>query len=183
MLNKKSIELSLNFIVIIIISVVIFSFGILFIRNLSQGANEMSQLTLADLDQRISDLACEGSERVCISPDTKTISRKKFDVFGIKIVNVINDQNFDIIVSYPNPLGYKKDNTPIASPPLTFNPPPLKLNPAKRSVIIKKNEGKRIGIGVEVPANAVSGTYIFNVEIKTASGPYVTLQKFYVNVP
>lgn len=176
MLNKKSIELSLNFIVIILISVVIFSFGIFFIRSLSHEVTDLTQLTLEGIDQMISDLACDGSARVCISPVTKTIPRKKFGVFGIKIVNVINNQNFDVAVTSSSPLGYTRDNTPITSPPLT-------LNPAARALTIKKNEDKKIGIGIQVPANAVSGTYIFNVEIKNAGVPYVQVQKLYVDVP
>ena len=177
MLSKRAIELSMNFIVIIIITIIIFSFGILFIRNLSQNANDLTQLTLKDIDQRISDLSCDGSSRVCISPDTITIQKKKFDVFGIKIINAGNDANFIITVTYQSPLGYKKDASPITSPPLKLNPS------APRAVSIMKNDGKKIGIGVEVPANAVSGTYILDIDIRTSAGLYVPIQKLYVNVP
>ncbi len=177
MLNKKSIELSLNFLVVIILTLVIFGFGVLFISKLSKEVTDIRELTFKDLDEKISDLACDGSARVCIGTDRKTIQKKSYDIFGVKIVNVINDQNFEITVSYPNPLGYKKDNTPITNPPLILNPT------APRTVAIKKNEEAKIGIAVEVPANAISGTYIFNVQIKTASGLYVPIQKFYVEVP
>ena len=177
MLNKKSIELSLNFLVVIVLTLVIFGFGVWFISHLSKEATNIKEMTFKDLDEKISDLACEGSARVCIGIDRKTIQKKNYDVFGVKIVNVINDQNFEIMASYPNPLGYKKDNTPITSPPLVLNPE------APRTVAIKKNEEAKIGIAVEVPATAVSGTYIFNVQIKTASGLYVPIQKFYVEVP
>ena len=56
--------------------------------------------------------------------------------------------------------------------------------PETRSVFIDKNEEVAIGIGVQVPANAVSGTYIFNVDIFTQDGkPYSNVQKLYVDVP
>ena len=66
MLNKRGIELSLNFLVVLIISIVIFGFGVKFIYNLSSQATDLQQLTIGDLDERIGNLACEGSDRVCV---------------------------------------------------------------------------------------------------------------------
>lgn len=175
MFNKKSIELSLNFIVVIILTLVIFGFGIYFISTLSSQATNLAQLTWSDLDKRISDLACDGSARVCISPSEKEIRRKKYDVFGIKIVNVINDMNFEISVSQSPTAVDKSGNSMPAAP--------LNINPKVRTVEIKKNDEKQVGVGIEVPSSAKSGRYIFNAEIKTASGPYVKTQIFYVDVP
>ena len=178
MINKKAaIELSLNFIVILIISIVIFGFGIQFISKLSSQATELQDLTISDLDDRIGNLVCESSERVCVGIDRKTIKRTKFDVFGLKIVNILATQNFDIIVSRPSPPGYTKNNVGITSDNLIETP-------KSRSVVIEKNEEKNLGIGIQVPSSAEPGTYIFNVEIKTADGkPYSQIQKLYVDVP
>ena len=96
MLNKRAIELSLNFIIIIIISIVIFGFGVRFIYNLSSQANELRDLTFDDLDKKIGNLVCEGSERVCIGIDRKTIDKGKFDVFGAKILNILAAENFEV---------------------------------------------------------------------------------------
>ncbi len=133
---------------------------------------------ISDLDKYVGDLLCEGTDRVCLGIDRKTIKRTKFDVFGLKIVNILDSQNFDIIISRSTPSGYGKNKQEITSDNLIWTP---KL----RSVLIGKNEGKNIGIGVQVPADAVSGTYIFNVEVhKTSDGePYSQLQKLYVDVP
>lgn len=176
-MRKKAIELSLNFIVILIISIIIFGFGVRFISKLSSEATNLQQMTLSELDEKISNLVCEGSDRVCVSEERKIIQRTKIAYFGVKILNILDSQNFDISVSPSAPIGYKKDKTPITSPPLI-------INPASRSINIEKNEEKNLGIGVQVPANAVSGTYIFNVEIKTQDGkPYSQVQKLYVDVP
>ena len=177
MTNKKAIELSLNFIVILIISLVIFGFGINFISRLSSQATELQDLTINDLDERIGNLVCESSERVCIGIDRKTIKRSNFGVFGLKIVNILDTQNFDIVVSRPVPSGYTKNNAGISNDNLVWTP-------KSRSVVIEKNEEKNLGIGIQVPSNAEPGTYIFNVEIKTAGGkPYSQIQKLYVDVP
>lgn len=177
MLDKKAIELSLNFIVIIIISIILFGFGIKFISDLSSQATELQELTVGELDERIGNLVCEGSDRVCIGIDRKIIKRTKFDIFGLKIMNILDDQSFDIIISRPTPSGYKKNNEEIQSDSLLWNP-------KERSVFIEKNEEIDLGIGVEVPANITSGTYIFDINILTADGtPYSSTQKFYVDVP
>lgn len=177
MLYKKSIELSLNFIIILILSIIIFGLGVRFISKLSTQATELQEITTSELDERIGNLVCEGSDRVCIGIDRKTIRRTKFDVFGIKLINILEGQNFDIIVSRPSPSGYTKNKQPIDTDGLLWNP-------KSRSVFIEKNEEKILGIGIQVPANAVSGTYIFDVKIQAADGkPYSSTQKLYVDVP
>ena len=177
MLSKKAIELSVNFIVILIISIIIFGFGVRFIQKLSSQATELQEITTSELDERIGDLVCEGSDRVCVGIDRKTIRRTKFDVFGLKIVNILEGQSFDITVARPSPSGYTISNQPIESDDLLWNP-------KARSVFIEKNEEKNLGIGVQVPADIVSGAYIFDVRIQTADGkPYSNVQKLYVDVP
>lgn len=176
-MSKKAIELSLNFIVILIISIILFGFGVRFISKLSSQATELQELTISELDERIGNLICEGSERVCVGIDRKTIKRKQFDVFGLKIINILDSQEFIVTVLPSSPIGYKKDKSPISGQTLI-------INPQSRAVKIEKNEEKVLGVGVQVPANAVSGTYIFNVEIKQQDGkPYSAVQKLYVDVP
>lgn len=177
MLSKKAIELSLNFIVILIISLVVFGFGVNFISNLSSKATELQELTINELDDRIGDLICEGSERVCVGIDRKTIKRANFDIFGLKIINILDSQSFDIIITRPTPSGYTKNKAEIQSDNLIWNP-------KARSINLDKNEERTLGIGIQVPSNAVPGTYILNIEIKTADGkPYSPVQKLYVDVP
>ena len=177
MINKKAIELSLNFIVILIISIIIFGFGVRFISKLSSQATELQDLTIGELDDRIGNLVCEGSDRVCIGIDRKTIKRTKFDVFGVKIVNILDSQHFIVAVSRPTPSGYTKNKAEIPNDDLVWNP-------KERDIPIDKNEEKNIGIGIQVPADAVSGTYIFDVKIQTSDGkPYSNVQKVYVDVP
>lgn len=179
MLKKGAIELSVNFLVIIIISIVIFGFGVYFISTLSSKATDLTRMTTTELDQKIADLVCEGYDRVCIGTEKKTIAKKNFDVFGIRIFNVMPTQDFDITVTPPvDKLGIRYDKTPI---PLTSSQ--LIVNPGSRSVNIGQNEERNIGIGVQVPPNAVPGIYILNVEIKIGSNQYVPIQKLYIEVP
>ena len=178
MLGKKAaIELSLNFIVVLIISIILFGFGVRFISKISSEAIDITKITEKELDERIGDLICEGSDRVCIGTDRKTIKRAQFDVFGVNMLNILDSQLFTVTVSRPAPPGYTRNRQAIQSDSLAWNP-------KARDIFIEKNEGKNLGIGIQVPANAVSGTYIFNVEIKSADGKlYSNVQKMYVDVP
>ena len=95
-MNKKGIELSVNFLVTIIIALVIFGFGVKFVYNLASGASEMESLTTDDLDERIGDLLCESADKVCIGVNRKVIPRGEFDVFGIKVINVVEKIDFKV---------------------------------------------------------------------------------------
>ncbi len=188
MLGKKAaIELSLNFIVVLVLSIIIFGFGVTFISRLSSQAIDIKDMTMGELDGRIGKLVCEGSDRVCIGIDRKTIQRTEFGVFGLNIVNILDPPQgetqviFEIKVSPSSPMGYKKDKQ-LIQPSGSFKG--LVVNPVAREIVMEKNEERTISIGIQAPSNAILGTYIFNVEIKTADGkPYSNVQKLYVDVP
>lgn len=185
MFYKKGIELSMNFLVILIISLVIFGFGIYFISQLSSQATGLADITLGELDKKIGDLICEGSVRVCIGIERQVIKKGKLGVFGLKILNLDDSQEFEVSVTPSNPVGYDSNSKAIL---ITGNfkglsiVPSIYTNPG-RAVLIDKNEEETMGIGIEVPKQAPPGTYIFNVNIKDSSGnDYSKTQKIYVEV-
>jgi len=181
--NKKSLELSLNFIIIMIISIVIFSLGIKFIYNLTSEATNLQDLSIYELDKQIGSLVCESAERVCIGVDRKTIQKSKYDIFGVKIFNVLDNENFEITIKHPDPpsaIGYDKRNNPISGPYLAIHPGGY---PGRRIETINKNKEANLAFGVEVPKDAVPGTYILNVDIKNGGELYSSLLKIYVDVP
>ena len=120
----------------------------------------------------IANVACGGYERVCISPEKKEIQRGKFGVFGIKIFNIKNTGNFEIIITPSTALD--KNGVAITNS--------LTTKPQSRQLIINQNEEKTVGIGIGVPSNAISGTYAFDVKINN-NGQYVPIQILIVDVP
>ena len=176
---KKGIELSINFLVTVIIALAIFGFGIRFIYNLAGEATDMERMTTEQLDRSIGELLCESSERVCIGIDKKAIQKGDFDVFGIKIVNIENGRNFELDV---HPTGFTKNNQQVA--PIGLDKIHVKYNP---SFFIERNGEKNAGVGVEVAKTADSGTYILDVRVNAVSNgvssQYSGLQKIYVEVP
>jgi len=176
---KKGIELSLNFLVTIIIALVIFGFGVRFIYNLASEATELESMTTDELDKKIGQLLCDSTDRVCIGIDKKTIQKGKFDVFGIKVININPGSDFEVQIT---PTGHVKDNGPIVQ----VEPGSIKLN-YRQAFFIDRNEEESLGVGVGVFKDAESGTYILdvNVEQVTSTGavPYAGLHKLYVEVP
>jgi len=169
---KKGIELSINFLVTIIIALTIFGFGVKFIYNLASEATELESLTTSELDKRIGDLLCESTDKVCIGIDKKVIQKGNFDVFGIKIINIQDVTDFEITVDRPDIPGYTLNNNPITEDELIWNP-------KSRTERLEREEERELGLGISVPKNAQSGTYIFDVRVE----PYGTLHKLYVEVP
>jgi len=134
----------------------LFFFGAKFIYNLASEANQLQKLSLDELDNRIEGLICSGSEKVCLGIDRKVIKRGNLDIFGLKIINVIDTRDFEVIVSSSG--GFNNDKSPITSNLIIF--------PETRPIddLIRNGEIE-VGIGIEVPKTADSGTYIFDVSI------------------
>ncbi|MDP6265944.1 MAG: hypothetical protein QF584_04180 [Candidatus Woesearchaeota archaeon] len=169
---KKAIELSLNFLVTVIIAVAILVLGVKFINDIAGEATELESLTTDQLDKKITELNCESTDRVCIGISKKTIPKGEFDVFGIKIINILEKQEFNINVKAAKLI---KNNEEITDP-INLNKIKLKY---RNNLFIGKNEEESIGVGVEVPKDTASGTYIFDVKVQQ----YDELYKIYVEVP
>lgn len=192
MVNKRGIELSINFIVVLIITLVIFGFGVRFISTLFTQAKELKDISVNELDQKIEDLVCDNADRVCTGIGKKTIQRNSLDVFGIKIFNIGDNPAFTIDVttpvdaSYTPPqeyLGFDKNNQKILISPDSDGFHGLIIYPQHREIQIEKNTETKIGLGVQVPKNAVVGTYILNARIQNGGADYGSIQKLYVVVP
>jgi len=167
---KKGIELSLNFLVTIIIVLTIFTFGIKFIYNFTKDASDLESLTTEQLDLRIENLVC-GTDKVCIGSNRKSISKGDFDVFGIRIINIYDTQEFNINSKVTKLIKNNEEIVDTSS----LNKINLKY---RGSVLIEKNDEVSLGLGVEVAKDAPSGTYIIDVEISE----YEEVYKIYVEV-
>lgn len=165
-------ELSINFIVILFLSLTVFFFGSKFIYDLSSQAVTLEGMSSDQLDDKIQDLLCDSNDRVCIGEDRMKIKRGDLGVFGIKITNVLPQEKFfEVNVSRPSRGGYDRENNPI-------HDDNLKWMPQSRGFSLDRNAERSIAIGVEVPKDAVIGTYVFDVKIQ----PYDELYKLYAIV-
>ncbi|MBS3135709.1 hypothetical protein J4401_02000 [Candidatus Woesearchaeota archaeon] len=178
-MDKGAIELSVNFLVVLILSLAIFGFGIVFIYNLAGGAESLKDLTLTELDSRIADLKCQGNQILCLSQASFDLKPKDLVIVGLKIRNVVETEDFYITAELGSYLsdGAVKDIPPNA----------IKILPENRKEKIGQNQEANLGIALELDKGAQHGTYIINVDVYKGNSAvlgnkYDKQQKVYVYV-
>lgn len=180
MKKNASIELSVNFLVIAIISIIMLGLSIVLVRNLTSQGSYATDKMDSQMRKQI-ELLLDKGDKVTIPMTTKEISRGKNGVFGLGILNVLGqDTTFkvDIIckafVAKVNP----------QDPPLLcgLNDPKVTFIPTQ---LIENNKKGVYKILVE-PKTAASGTYAYGVTVKygTLSQNYADPEyRIYVTVP
>ncbi|HLC46950.1 MAG TPA: hypothetical protein VJI75_04395 [Candidatus Nanoarchaeia archaeon] len=161
--SKKGIELSVNFLVMLLLAIVVFGMGIyLAMTFFGQGDK-----TIADyydqFDQQVGELACPGTETVCLSRKSATVRRGEMDNFALTVKNVLGaEKDFkitavdDVFVNAQGEIDYL---------PPDYSPLELYDMPEGRIITLKNREKNTIGIGVQVPDNAESGDYSITINI------------------
>ncbi len=176
-MRKKALELSLGFMVAVVLAIALFSLGIKFVYDIAHKTGEIDKLSTDELDKKFAQLSCESSDKVCIGIIRKIIPRGSFDTFGLKIINI--EETSDFVVEVTPSKAFDKQNNEIANN-LNFKHNNNRLN-------IEKNEEKSLGIAFEVPKDAVSGTYTFDISARHKVNeeflPYDDTEKIYVEVP
>ena len=176
-MNKKAFELSINFIVILIISIVIFGFGIKFVSNLMQGVNDLNKLTNSDFEANMERILCDSSEKTCVGISRKEIRPNKVAFFTFGVLNT-NEQITDFYIdieqaepydNHPDPIKYQLNNE-------------LTLDPFEQNNVV---------IAVQVPGGTKKGTYVLNVYVcseqssceEGSNNRYSKTKKLYIEVP
>jgi len=177
--SKKGIALSINFLVIIIISLVIFGSGIVFLSKLMGGAEDIKTKLDSKTESQLERLLLDAGKKVALPKHTVYTEPGKVVSFGIGILNI--DKKFGTKFKVSVKLSTASDKQekvmtvlPDVSSWLLFNPGPY---------IIKENEHKTVPIGISVPKTAAKGTYIFNAQVLDGNGKvYDNIKKFNVVV-
>ena len=180
-MNKKAFELSINFIVILILSIVIFGFGIKFTYDIMYKASEIKDITMKEIEAHLEDILCDSSERLCIGISAKEIRPNKPGFFTLGILNIGDESEFYIDVEAGK--AYDKYDNEISNP-LSWL--------LENKLTINSNEQEKVGIAVQVPGGTDKGTYVLNVYVcrnesfsceKDSTKRYGATQKLYVVVP
>ncbi len=176
-------ELSINFIVIFILAIVVFAFGIRMSYSLFNKGIE----TKATLDRQTSleiEKLLDTGEKVVIPFDEQEIRKGKLGVFGVGIRNVLDEggekDTFQVTVKFSG--AFDKEGKKAL---INIGPTPLS-NPAQESsltVLVRKNEIQKVPISFSVPSNAVSGRYVFNVMVFQNSEQYGFTKQVTLVVP
>ncbi len=172
--NKKgAIELSLNFLVIIIISIVLLGFGITFAAKLFKGAVEKKAEVDKATQERIEELLSSSGDLVIVPITKKEISPGDSDVFGLGIKNIgTSSPNFDVNVDAGSAVDRNGDEI------LNWYNADWKLVKQENPITINPNEREVVPILVGVPKTAADGTYSFTIKVTNAGQPYGRIKIF-----
>src|SRR3989338_10020407 len=162
-LNKKGIELSVNFLVSIIIILVIFSGSVLIIRNFFINANEIQNQLDTQTQNRIRELL-NNDDIVVVFDSRRTIQQGEGEIFGVGVWNLGSQNDWDSFnVKIRCDIGYNRDEDEILCEDTTSKNYFDVLYDDAWSI---QNNEKTIGsVRIGVKKGTPSGTYIFNVKI------------------
>lgn len=173
-LNKKGIELQVNFVVILILTMIIFGSSLAIAYKVMNQTKKLKGEVDATTQARLESLMMNGNEEVII-PFNKRDDLKKGETatFGIGIVNMLNTQReFKINVSNSIALNSEGVDVPAGDWIYSFN------NSRNSIGEIKNNDNKIVSLIFIPPSTAQPGvTYIFNVQVysfdpSTGDTPY-----------
>jgi len=195
--NKRAIELSINFIVIFILAMAMFSVGVTLAYKIFGEAEQMKKNLDDRTRQQIMTMLMEGSSKVIVPIVKKEVEIGGSDVFGLGIRNDLDDLA-DFYLQIECDAAYEADNTLICdkdTAPCTgicdkwlshmsfiavddFGP--IEVSRNERSV-------EEIFVLIPKDESIKKGTYVFNLQVCAeaecdGSNQYDTLKKLKVVV-
>ncbi len=183
MKNKKAIELSVNFLVILIIAIVVFGFGIYLVFKFFGAAPDITEGISSQLQQEINQMLSQG-EKVALPINQQTVQDGKGYTFWLGISNMLNNAETNSFTISANLNKFIAPDDTVYTSGTIFNNAKAKLNIIYVLSYVLKNGGqKSIPIAVSVLRGAPSGNYIIDVLVTESGTPYSPLQKLYITVP
>lgn len=155
--SKKGFQLSMNFIVSIILALVLFGLAVAFFGDIMKSTTDFSKWTMDDLDKRMSLISC-GQAMVCVGPSEKEVGIGKLGVFTVHLFNgFANDKILVKVTLTPKPDASSVLNILYGSDSGQQN---------SRETVLDAGEQADLGVGI-VPKKGVAtkgGIYIIDVK-------------------
>ncbi len=180
--SKGAIGLSINVIVLIIISLVILALGINLLYTFIEDTNQLH----GDIDERtkqeLEKLLIQGGNLVALPFDNVDLLPSQSHSFGLGIRNIRGEGDFQVRVilarmAVPDNPDLLADNQQqkddIVNKWLLYN---------TGNIPLKEHDSHTETILVTVPADTLPGKYIFRVEVRKSGQEYANPQLFIVNV-
>lgn len=182
-MNKKAIELSVNFLVIIIISLAVFIMGIVFVNKIFLSAGKKVAEMDTQTQNELARLLDEG-DKVAMPFFQKTVIHGKTASFGVGVLNQLDISKFftgyvnkfKLVVEFDE--AYEKDNpTAICAwndlPCGGWTDPDVEVIYDQIEHDIEPYEQGMYTIAISPPKDTPQAVYIFNVAVcyNPATGP------------
>ncbi|MFT7615876.1 MAG: hypothetical protein ACI8Y7_000703 [Candidatus Woesearchaeota archaeon] len=94
-MNKQGVELSINFIVMLILAITLFSISMVMIKQFTSDSADLSNQLNDGLKEKLLDISCNSRNTICISNNNQIIKEDGFYHFGIVVRN-----DFDTTLEY-----------------------------------------------------------------------------------
>ncbi len=150
-MNKRAMELSANFLVMVILGIAMLSMGTVFVRKMFTGASDLKTSLDKQTQEELENLLTAG-ERVAIPFTKKEVRAGETAIFGLGLLNILGeDSDFVVAVSCASvvPSGTCVSDIILAQPPT-----------------IKNNGQHKMSIVIPTDKTTTSrGTHILDVEI------------------
>lgn len=177
--NKKGFQLSINMLVVIIISLVLFGAGLMIFNNIVDVAFKMEEDMTAQTETKLDNMMNDGSLVVALRT-TVTESQGKTATFPIGFWNNKGEAQFEI----------RADNGPnVPDTKFVVNPSPNDHDEKKWEAYFLQppslgtNEDFKTLLNIYVPVDAEKGQYAFDISILNAGNLHGQKQRVYVIVP
>ncbi len=165
--SKGAIELSVNMLVIIILSMVIFLGGVALLYKFIGGASDVQE----DLDQRTKEelerLLIDEGKQVALPLQSAVLHAGEQEIFRLGILNIGEENPFKVEITLSKYINVEKHDQTNQIEQLSAG-----INPTtwflynKNSFLLKQNEAHTELLMVEVSKSAPKGQYIFLVQVK-----------------
>ena len=183
MMNKKAVELSINFVVMLIIAIVVFGMGIVLFTKFFQQAEDIKTNLDEQTRKELESKMMSSSEEVIVYPTSLTIRKGKADVIGVGILNIRGNEVFTLESEYQ--ACYDRDGElesncgPSATPDQ-----PLGLLQEPRTINVAMNKREIASVPIKVLSGSASAKYsvLITVRYDGETEP-VSTNLVYINVP
>ncbi len=160
-MNKRGFELTINFLVVIIISVVVLGLGIKFISDMVGNTREMIPMIDAKIHDELSRMV-SGNKRVAIAFNEATIKKGESVGFGLGIMNTNpNKERFKVFAWCAKYGEFGTDSLNLGCPGTIGNK--LGIVYDKGEFDIENNGDSQTMILVKAPKSAKAGNYVIYV--------------------
>ena len=160
-MNKKGMEMQISFIVMLILSIVVFAYGLFFVKNLFTQAGEIKAQLSEDAEKRI-ELLLDRGDRLVIPVTARDAKAGEIATYGLGILNLRGQTTtFYISIACTVALDTREMEIPDGCDGTwTFQPDPVTL----------ENNGKEIiPIAIQAIGSKSRGTYGFSVKVSIDS--------------
>lgn len=166
--NKKGMELSINFIVGLILALAAFFLGLMFIPKLFSAAKDVNEQLDQNSEEILRNMAMEG--KVAIYPETIETKVGGGRVIGLGIMNVGQTQNFTVGIKYVsgkdkngNALSININNWVFVEPTCAEW---CAYKTTTNTFEVKRNDRIIESVAFRAPNGITKGTYVFAILVK-----------------